>query len=455
MNNHSTQLALGIDIGTTKVAVAIVDPHTRRAIATSSIPHEGDLPVPIRGRSEQSVPKILGALDRCVAEIPLDLRDCVRSIGVTGQMHGVVMWNTDSGEVSHLVTWQDQRCLENNFLSELRTATGDTTAQSGYGTSTLAWLAATEPNTLSRFSSAATIHDYLVARISGTLTAITDPSDGASFGFFDLASRAWREDYISKANIPRHILPQIRSAGEHVGHLSTEYSARWELPPGIPIGNALGDNQASLYGSLTQPATQVALTIGTGAQLSVVVPTLPSDYAASSARFEFRPYVGESYIAVVASLTGGRALAALGKALESFIGALGIENPPAMDAIQTTMHTLGLERATTDLRAHASLSGERYDLSLRGSFTNLSFDNFTIGDMTAALCHGLVTSLRDSLPAELLRARTEIVGSGNAIRRSLLMQRVIRESFGCDVKLQEGAETTACGAALVAADAEG
>jgi RNA polymerase sigma-70 factor (ECF subfamily) len=149
-----------------------------------------------------------------------------------------------------------------------------------------------------------------------------------------------------------------------------------------------------------------------------------------------------------------RALATLGRALDSFMRELGIENRPSVDTIQTAMHKAGLERATTDLRATASLSGERYDLSLRGSFTNLSFDNFTIGDMTAALCYGLVTSLRDGLPGEFLQARTEIVGSGNAICRSPLMQRVIRESFGCDLTLQEGSETTACGAALVAADAE-
>ena len=131
---------------------------------------------------------------------------------------------------------------------------------------------------------------------------------------------------------------------------------------------------------------------------------------------------------------------------------LGLENPPSLDVIQTAMHTMGLEKISTDMIAGASLSGERYAPHLRGSFSNISFDTFTIGDMTAALCRGLVTSLKNALPAEFLASRKEVVGSGNAIRRSPLMQQIIRETFGCELRLQEGAEPTAAGAALLAVD---
>lgn len=442
---------LGIDIGTTKVAAAIVDAETREVISTSSLAHESDVQGLVAGRSEQLVPRILSTLDTCIDQLPNDARKAVTSIGVTGQMHGVVLWNERSHEVSHLVTWQDQRCLEGDFLSGLRTLTGDTTAQSGYGTSTLAWFAAHEPATLTRYTASATIHDYVVTLLTGNARPFTDPSDAASFGLFNLRTRAWFADRVAKARIPASLLPEIRSAGEKVGSLTSDVATRWGIPQGTPVGNALGDNQASLYGSLTDPDNQVALTIGTGAQLSVVVPRLPDTPAATHARFEFRPYVGDSYIAVAASLSGGRALAAFGKALEDYMRGLGVSPLPSPEAIQNAMHEQGLARVATDLSANASLSGERYDLSLRGRFDNLSFDNFTIGDMTTALCRGLVTSLREALPQELLATRREVVGSGNAIRRSKLMQQVIRESFGCALKMQEGAETTACGAGLLVA----
>ena len=451
MIHASRKLVLGIDIGTTKVAAALVDAETREVFATASLAHESDvrgLPV---GRSEQVVARILASLDDCVLSLPQAARAHVRAVGVTGQMHGVVLWNAATGETSNLVTWQDQRCLEEDFIEELRSRTGDATCQSGYGLSTLSWLAKYEPAMLQKYNRAATIHDYLVTAVCGNERAYTDPSDGASWGLFDLRARSWNVDKISRSGIPIALLPEIVEAGAHVGVVTESFAARWGIPSQVPVGNALGDNQASLFGSLTDAQHQIALTIGTGAQLSVMVSDLPAELPGVSSTFEFRPYVGSKYIAVAASLTGGRALAALAKAIEYFMSKMNVSPVPSLDAIQTAMHVEGLAAIATDLQANASLSGERYDLSMRGSFTNLSFDNFTFGDMTCALSRGLVSGLRDALPATLLADRSEVVGSGNAIRRSPLMQQVIRESFGCSLVLTEGSETTACGAALLAA----
>jgi sedoheptulokinase len=450
MTAFSATYSLGIDIGTTKVAVAIVDSESRHVIATHSRAHNSDVSGLPAGRSEQSVPRILSTLDACMDALPVEAKRAVVCIGVTGQMHGVVLWNAATGAVSNLITWQDQRCLEDGFLERLRRSTGDGAAQSGYGTSTLAWLAEYAPEVFELYTSSATIHDYAVSLMTGSRKPLTDPSDAASFGFFDLRSRTWREDRVTKAGIHLAILPTIRPSGEPVGLLQQDMATRWGIQEGAQVGNALGDNQASLFGSLTRPDSQIALTIGTGAQLSVVVPTVPSGEISATSAHEFRPYIGESYIACAASLSGGRALAAFGRALESFMKSLGVEPLPSLDEIQGAMHREGMTRSTTSLRANASLGGERHDLSRRGSFEGLSFENFSVGDMTAALCRGLVTSLRDALPPEYLSGRREVVGSGNALSRSPLVQQVIRESFGCELTLQEGAEPTACGAASLA-----
>jgi sedoheptulokinase len=451
ISTMKSRYSLGIDIGTTKVAVAIVDTETRQALATAAVAHESDVPgLPI-GRSEQVVSKILSTLDESINRLPLHRRHTVASIGVTGQMHGVVLCNTSTSEVSHLVTWQDQRCCEGDFLPRLHDKIADRTPQTGYGTSTLAWLAAHEPRSLECYSGTGTVHDYLVCIMSGNERPFIDPSDAASFGLFDISTRQWREESISKAGIPRSLLPEVRQAGARVGSLVGEYANRWGVPAGTPIGNALGDNQASLYGSLTDPKNQIALTMGTGAQLSVLVPHLPKDPLPEHAHFEYRPYVDDSYIAAAVSLSGGRALACLGKALEGFMRELGVQPLPSLEAIQNAMHRQGFEKLTTDLCAKSSLSGERYAPLERGSFTNLSFDNFTIGDMTVALCRGLVASLRDSLPSDLLESKREVVGSGNAIFKSPVMQQVIRESFGCSLILEKSPEATARGAALLAA----
>lgn len=453
MTHPIKQCALGIDLGTTKVAVVLVDLATRGVVATASCPHESDLRDLPSGRSEQNVPRILAGLDECIRQLPAELSRQVVSIGVTGQMHGVVLWNHSTGAVFPLITWQDQRCLEEGFIEGLRSRTGDRTVQTGYGMATLAWLVAKEPDLFRRYSAAGTVHDYLVWLLSGQGAHCTDPSDAASFGFFDVVASEWRGDCVAKAQIPRSILPKISPAGACVGNLVDSFAERWRLPRGVPVGNALGDNQASLYGSLTEPLNQLALTIGTGAQLSAVVSEIATPSCDGNDRVEYRPYVGGAYLVVAASLSGGRALVCLARAIEDFMRELGLATVPSLDLIQREMHRQGLKKISTDVLAQASLGGERYNTSLRGSFSNLSFDNLSIGDLTAALCHGLVRSLRDALPQELLSARREVVGSGNAIARSPLMQESIRQCFGGRLTVHEGVESAAVGAALVTVDA--
>ncbi len=451
MEPRLSSYSLGIDIGTTKVALALICVESKEVVATAALSHHSDVQGLGAGRSEQVVSTIFSCLDACIDLLPERYRRAVSSIGVTGQMHGVVLWNKQRNELSNLITWQDQRCLEDGFISRLRESTGDATAQSGYGNSTLAWLVAYEPEMIVRFSAAAAIHDYLVAEISDSSKHYTDPSNAASFGFFDLITGQWHEESLTRARVPRAFLPEVRPAGEKVGALSSRFASRWCLPEGVPIANALGDNQASLYSSLTDPARQIALTIGTGSQLSVVVSAVPNLSIAGQGKFEFRPYVGSSYIAVAASLSGGRVLHGLARALAHFMEGVGVEPLPSLETIYQVMHAQGLARISTNLRAEATFSGERYDPALRGSVTNLSFDNCNVGDITAALCRGLVQSLKEALPQDLLVGRSEVVGSGNAICRSPLMQKIIKECFGCGLTLRESAESTACGAALLAA----
>ena len=452
MKTIANKLTLGIDIGTTKIAVALIDAETRAAVVTESLAHTSDVQGLPNGHSEQAVARIMATLDICMGMLPEDMRKRVVAMGVTGQMHGIVLWSTLTGETSNLITWQDQRCLEGRFIDYVRDITGDATAQSGYGLSTLAWMLKNAPSYVAGFDKCGTIHDYLVYLLTGGKETFTDPSDAASWGMFDLRSRDWDLDKVRRAGINAELLPKVSPAGSVVGALTTEVANRWGLPSGVYVGNAIGDNQASLYGSLTDPEHQMAITVGTGAQLSVVVPSLPADLPDKRGKYEFRPYVGDSYLAVAASLTGGRTLAALARAIKDFLTQMGIGNSPSLEDIQTAMHEQGMRGIATQLRANPSFSGERYDPSLRGSFSNLSFENFTIGDMTAALCKGLVVGLFNSLPKEYLASRREIVGSGNAIRRSALMQQTIREVFNCTLSLKEGSETTACGAALLAAD---
>lgn len=443
-------LSLGIDIGTTKVAAVIADSKHRAVLESSSLDHNAAAQNErVPGSFEQSVDVIFSAVKQVLSQLSERARDGVGAIGITGQMHGVVLFDAERKTHSPLVTWQDARCSEGSFLSDLQRLTGEQSLRSGFGVSTLAWWAQHEPHLLQEYRCASTIHGYLAARMCDCLGGM-DPSDAASFGLFDILSGAWKEEQIKRCGFDPRILPRIVKAPAVFGRLQPEWAHELGVAEGIPVVVPIGDNQASLYGSLSDPERQIALTIGTGAQVSVVLAEKPTELPREGSTFEIRPYIGDSYIAVGASLGGGRTLAALATALQQFLEVLGVNPLPDAQQLYSVLQTLAEPLGGTTLRACPSFAGERYDTQLRGSLTSISFENFTVGDIFAALSRGIVDSLQRMLPREMYVGRREVVGSGNAIRRSSIMQRYIEEVFGLPLVVTSGGETTCSGAAFLA-----
>ena len=165
--------------------------------------------------------------------------------------------------------------------------------------------------------------------------------------------------------------------------------------------------------------------------------------------FEYRPYVDGTYAAVAASLSGGSASTWLVNTAASWMEALGL-TPPSRDALYSRFTTLGLKSFDSDLEIKPHFLGERHDPSLKASISGIDLDNFTPGKVAAALARGVVRNLKSMLPEKLLEGKREIVGSGNAIRRSQLMQKIIEENFNLPLRISEGQEEAACGAALLA-----
>lgn len=81
--------------------------------------------------------------------------------------------------------------------------------------------------------------------------------------------------------------------------------------------------------------------------------------------------------------------------------------------------------------------------------------NFTIGNLARALARGILVNLKEMLPQSVLRDRARVVGSGNALRRSRLLQALTQEVFDLPLLLTEGREEAAVGAALNAQQSEG
>lgn len=212
------ELVLGIDLGTTTVKVVAMrssDETIRgswsRETKASVTSDAGPL------ASEQDVSSIMSAVDDCMTEIPTDLASRITKVGVSGQMHGLVMWTKQSGnasdqnsslssssavckalscrftELSNLYTWQDGRCSA-EFLSSIPTPESHLRIATGFGCCTLFWLRRHEPGCLERFRCAVTVQDLLVTVLCDLEAPLMTSHDAASWGYFDPITVTWNTD---------------------------------------------------------------------------------------------------------------------------------------------------------------------------------------------------------------------------------------------------------------------
>ena len=432
--------ALGIDLGTTKVAAVIYD-ETSGVEAVASQPHNAALTDRDPDIFEQDVNKIMDCIDQLLSQLPGKLLSGISATGVTGQMHSLLL--CDGKNVSPLVTWQDRRCGQ-ALLDTFNRRSG-LDLHKGFGGTTLACLA--QSGELTPKMQAATISDFLTMRLSGNQKVITDPTHAASWGIYNQKSRNWNCSAIEKLNIPTDILPEIRPCGSVIGTVSAEYSKKYHLPLNTKIINAIGDNQASILGTGNDFEHEIFLTLGTGAQLSMVCSDIPEKLPAN---IELRPFPGDRQLMVSAPLCGGAAFAVLADMVNCFRTTLGeekLERGKLLDKLDECAMEYIQNHGEPEISINPHFLGERYAPDLRGSIDGLTLTNATPGALASALAFGIVRNLKKNFPAEVMQSRQVVIGSGNAVRLIKSIQYAIEKEFSLPLMLSPGREEAAVGAA--------
>jgi len=412
-------LYLGIDLGTGKVALALCDA-SGQGIFHDSRPHKADLPGPVDA-AEQDAGLILETAFQLIAALPPELIQRLAAIGLTGQMHGVVRHDTTAEALSPLVTWRDARgtglCIDGRPVSP------------GCGWNTLDRWAHSGELTAPR---CATIHGLLAARLCQLDRAPIDPTDLHAWGGTN-----------PPPSVPASILPTAVGHGAIIGQTKRTPN----LPDGLPVAAPLGDNQASVRGTLMDLDAEAAFTIGTGCQLSVPVPQghpLPE----ADDHWELRPFDKERDLLVAAPRNGGLVWQWLAERVRQWSSELGGPEHSMASAYDLLDH-LG-RSADESLRFAPHLIGESWDSELNGRLSGLRPENGSLGQIARAVAHSIAASARDILPAGSLEGRRGIRGSGNALRRSSLLRRESAAALGRPIELSEYEEEAALGAARVA-----
>ena len=201
----SHRYLLGIDVGTTTVKAVLVDDDSCTVKASFSEITQADTSCEVEGSDEQSVAAILTSLDSVMTGFDQNDLQSVVGIGVSGQMHGCVLWKKDqirfnesricldgNHPCSNLVTWQDNRCSQ-EFLSQLPPSCCSHVS-TGYGCATLYWLSQHQPDKLNTFDHTGTVMDLIVwALCGGRDKVIMSDQNAASWGYYDSKNETWEE----------------------------------------------------------------------------------------------------------------------------------------------------------------------------------------------------------------------------------------------------------------------
>ncbi|MBQ8183310.1 MAG: hypothetical protein IJ025_05350 [Clostridia bacterium] len=436
---------LGIDIGTTTVTCLMLNTDKKQVIESCTLKNDSF----IEGRAFEK----LQDPDIILNTVKTAIRDvCSQSvpdaIGVTGQMHGILYLDKDNKPCSPLMIWQDERGNElfkdNETYAEYLTRTTGIKAATGFGLTTHYYNLHNNlvPDDTVMLS---TIHDYLVCVLTNQ-KPVTHSSDAGSLGFFDLNKLCFDKAALNKAGINPDFLPEVYHNTTIAGKTDCDF-----LPSGIPVGVAIGDNQASFLGSVAEPERSVLVNVGTGSQVSFV--TKSSDDVPCG---EIRHLTDNEYLFVGSSLCGGRAYAILKNFFSLCADMLGGSSDglyEKMDSLSENVFSL-----SDELDINCEFCGSRENPAKRGSIENIGTDNFTPEKLICGVLKGVSSELKNlySQAEHLLNNRPQkLVCSGNGLRKSHIWREIFSRDFSLPCELPLHSEEAAVGACVFAGAASG
>ncbi len=458
-------LALGLDIGTTSIAALALD-GDGRVVAQTAATNDAALAGLPPGRAEQAPLAIEQRALAALEALTSQLDETPVCLGLTGQMHGILLADAEGAPLTPLVTWQDRRANEpaasgRTYLEALLETLLDRCPAAaldgpgcrlspGYGGVTLSCLHAHGELPSAAFT-CATVVDWLGARLTGAPVSM-DRTMAASLGVYDLRHDCWSEALIDALGLSMDWFPPVVESGSRLGGLSAAAAEATGLPQGLPVSVGLGDNQAAFLGGAPPEDDILAVNIGTGGQVS-----WPIDAFRRVDGMDTRYLPHGRCLLVGAGLSGGDAYAWVQRTAAHWLGSFGVERDKAAVYERLNQLAAAVPPGCDGLRCAPLFRGSRQRPLARGDFQGVTNDNFTLGHIARAVLEGVADGLAafvDQAGPAAPRA-TKIIATGNAVRENPLLREILGRRFALPVQLPAHREEAAFGAALLAGAAFG
>jgi glycerol kinase len=271
---------LALDQGTTSSRAIIFDKESR---IVSAAQKEYTQIFPVSGWVEHD-PEEIWETQRETAVEALRRANLKRSeiaaLGITNQRETAVVWNRRTGECIHnAIVWQDRRTSA--FCDRIRAEHGDLIrgktgleVDAYFSASKISWILENVKGARKQAENGellfGTVDSWLIWKLTGGEKHLTDVSNASRTMLFNIETLRWDEQLLEVFDIPRAVLPEVRSSSEIYGEISAV-----EQLKGVPIAGVAGDQQAALFGQVCFEKGLSKNTYGTGCFMLQNVGELP------------------------------------------------------------------------------------------------------------------------------------------------------------------------------------
>lgn len=265
---------LGLDIGTSSCKSIIINENGEKvASSTTNYPifHPKD------NWSEQNPDDwwkaTIKAIKKVVKKSKLNSNDIV-SLGLTGQMHGLIALDDNNDVLRPAILWNDQRTSQQ--CSNIVSAVGgndqllkytNNTMLNGYTAPKLIWLRENEPEIFEKIKIILNPKDFIRFKLTGKFA--TDVSDASGTGLFNVKKRKWSKKLLNILDIPEHILPPVYESTEVTGIVKKSICKALGLKEGIIVAAGGGDAVVQTTGTGLINKDVLGTTIGTAGIVSL------------------------------------------------------------------------------------------------------------------------------------------------------------------------------------------
>ena len=439
-------VVIGIDTSTTATKAVLVD-EGGAVLGIGAAEYGYDVPRPLWSEQDPTL-----WWDGTVAAIRAVLAstgtsgDEVAAIGLTGQMHGLVLLDTAGSVLRPAILWNDQRTGE--ACDEIRRAVGPerliaitgNDALPGFTAPKLVWVRDHEPDVWARIAHVLLPKDYVRFRLTG-IHAL-DKADGAGTALFDLAARDWSAEVLADLRIDPAWLPPTFEGPVVTGGLTAGAAAATGLRAGTPVVAGGGDQSANAVGVGAVAPGVVALSLGTSGVVFATTDGPIRDPRGQVHAFCHAVPDRWHLMTVMLSAAGS---------LRWFRDALAPGEP--FTALSDEAATVA--PGSDGLLFLPYLTGERSphpDPLARGAFVGLTVSHER-RHLTRSVREGVAFGLRDGLDLRMgagLPAPSQIRASGGGTA-SPVWRQILADVLGAEIATVSTTEGAAYGAGLLAA----